>query len=157
RAGPTSRNRARISGAPLRAPASSIGFGGWIRPGGRPCCWHDDRGRRYPSAMNRSALLDAIVVGSGPNGLAAAITLARAGRSVRLIESEATVGGGCRSGELTLPGFVHDICSAVHPLGRSSPFFAQLPLGHYGLNWIEPPVQIAHPLDDGAVLLLRDL
>jgi phytoene dehydrogenase-like protein len=107
--------------------------------------------------MNRSALLDAIVVGSGPNGLAAAITLARADRSVRLVESEATVGGGCRSGELTLPGFVHDICSAVHPLGRSSPFFAQLPLDRYGLAWIEPPVQVAHPLDDGAALLLRDL
>ena len=101
--------------------------------------------------------LDAIVVGGGPNGLAAAIVLARAGHSVQLIEGEATVGGGCRSGELTLPGFIHDLCSAVHPLGRSSPFFSQLPLERHGLRWIEPPVQLAHPLDDGAALLLRDL
>jgi phytoene dehydrogenase-like protein len=107
--------------------------------------------------MTGPAPLDAIVVGSGPNGLAAAITLARAGRSVQVIEGEATVGGGCRSAELTLPGFVHDICSAVHPLGRGSPFFSQLPLDRHGLRWIEPPVPLAHPLDDGAVLLLRDL
>ncbi len=107
--------------------------------------------------MSERGRFDAVVVGSGPNGLAAAIALARAGQSVQLIEGEATVGGGCRSGELTLPGFVHDLCSAVHPLGRNSPFFSQLPLDRHGLRWIEPPVQLAHPLDDGAALLLRDL
>ncbi|HZE74328.1 MAG TPA: NAD(P)/FAD-dependent oxidoreductase [Gemmatimonadales bacterium] len=101
--------------------------------------------------------LDAVVVGGGPNGLAAAVTLAREGRSVRLIEGEPTIGGGCRSVELTLPGFVHDVCSAVHPIGRSSLFFSQLPLERHGLRWIEPDVQLAHPLDDGVALLLRDL
>jgi phytoene dehydrogenase-like protein len=101
--------------------------------------------------------LDAIVVGGGPNGLAAAVTLARSGRSVRLIEAEPTVGGGCRSAELTLPGFIHDICSAVHPIGRSSPFLSQLPLDRHGLRWIQPDVPLAHPLDDGTGLLLRDL
>src|SRR6266508_2403552 len=101
--------------------------------------------------------LDAVVVGGGPNGLAAAIALAREGRSVRVLEAESSVGGGARSAELTLPGFIHDVCSAVHPLGRSSPFFQQLPLDRHGLRWIEPPVQLAHPFDDGAALLLRDL
>jgi phytoene dehydrogenase-like protein len=100
---------------------------------------------------------DAIVVGGGPNGLAAAITLARAGRTVQVIEAEATVGGGARSAELTLPGFIHDVCSAVHPLGRGSPFFSQLPLERHGLRWIEPEAQIAHPLDDGAAIVLRDV
>jgi len=101
--------------------------------------------------------LDAVVVGGGPNGLAAAVALAQARRSVRLIEAEPTVGGGCRSAELTLPGFVHDICSAVHPIGRSSPFLAQLPLERHGLRWIQPAVPLAHPLEDGTGLLLRDL
>jgi phytoene dehydrogenase-like protein len=100
---------------------------------------------------------DAVVVGAGPNGLAAAIALARAGRSVQLIEAEATVGGGCRSAELTLPGFVHDVCSAVYPLGRASPFFSQLPLERHGLRWIEPEAELAHPLDDGAAILARDV
>ncbi len=111
----------------------------------------------YRSSMSEGGRFDAVVVGGGPNGLAAAIALVRAGQSVQLIEGEVTVGGGCRSGEVTLPGFVHDLCSAVHPLGRSSPFFSQLPLERHGLRWIEPPVQLAHPLDDGAALLLRDL
>ncbi len=101
---------------------------------------------------------DAIVVGGGPNGLAAAIVLARAGRSVRLSEARSTVGGGCRSAELTVRGVVHDVCSAVHPLGRSSPLFRELALDRHGLEWIEPPIQLAHPLDDGSTALLcRDL
>jgi phytoene dehydrogenase-like protein len=101
---------------------------------------------------------DAVVVGGGPNGLAAAIVLARASRSVRLFEARDTLGGGCRSSELTLPGVIHDVCSAIHPLGRSSPLFRQLELERHGLTWIEPPIQIAHPLDDGrAALVHRDL
>ena len=98
---------------------------------------------------------DAIVVGAGPNGLAAAIELVRAGRSVLLLEAEEAVGGGARSGELTLPGFVHDICSAIHPLGAGSPFFHALPLVEHGLTWIYPPVQVAHPLGDGTAALLE--
>ena len=92
---------------------------------------------------------DAIVVGSGPNGLAAAITLARAGCRVRVLEANATIGGGARSAELTQPGFVHDLCSAIHPLALGSPFFRTLPLDRHGLEWIQPPVALAHPLDDG--------
>ncbi len=98
---------------------------------------------------------DAVVVGGGPNGLAAAIVLARAGRSVHLYEARDTIGGGCRSAELTLPGVIHDVCSAVHPLGRSSPLFRELALEQHGLEWIEPPIQIAHPLDDGRAALVR--
>ena len=101
---------------------------------------------------------DAVIVGGGPNGLAAAIVLARAGRSVELFEARDTIGGGCRSAELTLPGVVHDVCSAIHPLGRSSPLFRELDLERHGLTWIEPPIQIAHPLDDGrAALVHRDI
>ena len=81
---------------------------------------------------------DAIVVGSGPNGLAAAITLARAGCSVVVYEANATIGGGARSAELTLPGFLHDVCSAVHPLAAGSPFFKTLPLERFGLNGLSP-------------------
>jgi phytoene dehydrogenase-like protein len=103
-------------------------------------------------------MTDAVVVGGGPNGLAAGIVLARAGRSVRVVEARDSVGGGCRSAELTLPGVVHDVCSAVHPLARSSPLFGELDLGRHGLEWLEPPIQLAHPLDDGtAALLHRDV
>lgn len=98
---------------------------------------------------------DAIVVGSGPNGLAAAIELARAGRSVLVREAQPTLGGGLRSAELTLPGFVHDVCSAVHPLAVTTPFFRSLPLHEHGLRWIEPPVQLAHPFDAGPPALLE--
>jgi phytoene dehydrogenase-like protein len=92
---------------------------------------------------------DAVVVGSGPNGLAAAIELARNGRSVVVLEAKETIGGGARTAELTLPGFRHDVCSAIHPTALASPFFRALPLDKYGLQFIEAPHQIAHPLDDG--------
>jgi phytoene dehydrogenase-like protein len=97
---------------------------------------------------------DAVVVGSGPNGLAAAITIARAGRSVLVLEAEPTLGGGVRSAELTLPGFVHDVCSAVHPVGLASPVFRALPLEAHGLHWIEPPAMLAHPRQDGGCSLI---
>ncbi len=98
---------------------------------------------------------DAIVVGSGPNGLAAAITLAQAGLKTVLREAQATVGGGLRSSDLTLPGFTHDVCSAVLPLALTSPFFRTLPLADFGLEWIQPPAALAHPLDDGSAALLE--
>lgn len=98
---------------------------------------------------------DAVVVGAGPNGLAAAIELARNGRSVVVYETADTVGGGTRSAELTLPGFVHDVCSAIHPLAAASPFFRQLPLGSYGLEWIHPSAPLAHPLDDGTAVVVE--
>ena len=101
---------------------------------------------------------DAIVVGAGPNGLAAAIVLAKAGLSVLVLERASTIGGGMRSEELTLPGFHHDVCSAVYPLGAASPLFAALPLAENGLHWIEPPIALAHPFDDAApALLTRDI
>jgi len=101
---------------------------------------------------------DAIVVGSGPNGLAAAITLARAGCSVLVYEANATIGGGARSAELTLPGFLHDVCSAVHPLAAGSPFFKTLALERFGLEWVQPEIPLAHPLDDGsAACLYKDV
>lgn len=97
---------------------------------------------------------DAIVVGSGPNGLAAAITLRQAGLSVLLIEGKNEPGGGMRSAELTLPGFIHDVCSAVHPMAKISPFFNNLPLREHGLELINPLIAAAHPFDDGSVALL---
>lgn len=101
---------------------------------------------------------DAVVVGSGPNGLAAAITLARAGCSVLVCEANTTIGGGARSAELTLSGFLHDVCSAVHPLAVGSPFFKTLPLERFGLEWTQPEIPLAHPLDDGsAACLHRDV
>ena len=98
---------------------------------------------------------DAIVIGSGPNGLSAAIVLAEAARSVLVIEAQKTIGGGARSAELTRPGFLHDVCSAVHPLGIASPFFRTLPLDQHGLEWIQPPSPLAHPLDDGTAAVLH--
>ena len=100
----------------------------------------------------------ACVIGSGPNGLAAAIVLAEAGLSVDIFEAEPTAGGAARTLELTLPGFFHDFGSAVHPLAVGSPFFNRLPLQEYGLQWIHSPAVLAHPFDDGtAITLERDL
>jgi phytoene dehydrogenase-like protein len=101
---------------------------------------------------------NACVIGSGPNGLSAAIVLAQAGWHVEVLEAEPTPGGAARSMELTLPGFVHDFGSAVHPLAAGSPFFSSLPLREYGLEWIRSPAPLAHPLDDGtAIMLEQDL
>jgi phytoene dehydrogenase-like protein len=97
---------------------------------------------------------DAVVVGSGPNGLAAAITLARAGHSVLVREAESSIGGGTRSAALTRPGFTHDVCSAVHPLALGSPFFRQLPLAEHGLTFVHPTIPLAHPFDDGTAAAL---
>jgi phytoene dehydrogenase-like protein len=99
---------------------------------------------------------DAVVVGSGPNGLAAAIRLQQRGLSVLVLEGKDTIGGGARSAALTLPGFAHDVCSAIHPLAAGSPFFKTLPLAAHGLEFIYPPVCAAHPFDDGTVACLRN-
>ncbi|MGN6359615.1 MAG: phytoene desaturase family protein [Thermomicrobiales bacterium] len=103
----------------------------------------------------RSRAYDAVVVGAGPNGLAAAVALAEAGRSVLVLEQDEQPGGGARSAELTLPGFVHDICSTVHPLGVASPFFRRLPLAAYGLRWVQSPAAVAHPFDGGTAAILE--
>jgi phytoene dehydrogenase-like protein len=98
---------------------------------------------------------DAIVVGSGPNGLAAAIHLQQNGLSVLLLEGKDTIGGGLRSAELTLPGYLHDICSAVHPLAAASPFFETLPLANHGLEYIYPAIAAAHPFDNGGAAFIK--
>lgn len=102
-----------------------------------------------------SSPLDAVVVGSGPNGLAAAIALARQGLSVRVFEGHERPGGGARTAERTLPGFHHDVCAAVHPMGLASPFFRELGLERHGLEWIHPEFPLAHPLDDGAAAVME--
>jgi phytoene dehydrogenase-like protein len=102
--------------------------------------------------------MDAIVVGSGPNGLAAAVELQRSGAKVLVLEAADEIGGGTRTEELTLPGFRHDVCSGAHPMGILSPYYSALPLGEHGLEWLKPRASIAHPLDDGpAVLAWADL
>src|SRR5262245_58431225 len=98
---------------------------------------------------------DAVVVGSGPNGLAAAVELARSGASVRVLEGRDEIGGGTRTAPLTLPGFSHDVCSGCHPMGSLSPFFRTLDLEAHGLRWLRPPASVAHPLDDQPAVLLR--
>src|SRR5699024_12001506 len=101
---------------------------------------------------------DCVIIGSGPNGLSAGIALAQKELSVLIIEAADSVGGGTRTDELTLPGFRHDICSAVHPMAYSSPFLKQLPLDKYGLEWVFPEASVAHPLDDEkAVLLVQSI
>lgn len=105
--------------------------------------------------MSKIRAHEAIVIGSGPNGLAAAIKLAQAGIKTTIYEAKNTVGGGTRSAELTLPGFIHDICSAIHPTGIGSPFFRDLPLIEHGLEWIHPQSPLAHPFDDGTAAILE--
>src|SRR4051794_3963906 len=97
-------------------------------------------------------MIDAAIVGSGPNGLSAAIVLAHAGCRVMVFEANDTIGGGARSAELTLPGFVHDTCSAVHPFGIASLFWRTLPLSQHGLEWLQPGVLLAPPFDDGSAV-----
>ncbi|MDB5120026.1 MAG: pys [Sphingobacteriales bacterium] len=97
---------------------------------------------------------DAVVVGSGPNGLSAAITLQKFGLSVLVVEGKETIGGGMRTAELTLPGFKHDVCSAIHPMAIASPFFADLPLNEHGLELVYAPIEAAHPFDDGTAAAL---
>ncbi|MDD1652639.1 MAG: NAD(P)/FAD-dependent oxidoreductase [Methanomicrobiales archaeon] len=105
--------------------------------------------------IDASRSYDAVIVGAGPNGLAAAVKLAQAGLSVAVFESRATVGGGVCTAELTLPGFQHDVFAAVHPLGIASPFLRTLPLAEHGLEWIHSPAPLAHPLDDGTAVILE--
>ena len=101
---------------------------------------------------------EALVIGAGPNGLAAAIELQRNGVSTLVVEAADEIGGGTRSAELTLPGFVHDVCSAVHPMGILSPFYTQLPLEEHGLVWRQGGASVAHPMPDGdAVMIYRSL
>jgi len=107
-----------------------------------------------PNILGIQTNFDAVVVGSGPNGLAAAITLQREGLQVLLLEAKATIGGGMRTAELTLPGFYHDVCSAVHPMGAASPFLRSLPLHEFGLEYLHPEVLAAHPFDDGTAAAL---
>lgn len=97
---------------------------------------------------------DAVIVGSGPNGLAAAVALAQTGAKVLVLERAERLGGGTWTSELTLPGFRHDVCSAVHPMGVLSPFLRTLPLERHGLRWCHPPVSVAHPFEDGPAALL---
>ncbi len=96
-----------------------------------------------------------MVIGSGPNGLSAAVELARGGASVLVLEAAETIGGGTRTTELTLPGYRHDVCSAAHPLGMLSPYLSKLPLADHGLTWIQPPASVAHPLDGEPAVILR--
>ncbi|HXG93257.1 MAG TPA: NAD(P)/FAD-dependent oxidoreductase [Blastocatellia bacterium] len=103
--------------------------------------------------MNQSEY-DAVVVGAGPNGLSAAIELARAGLRICLIEAKETVGGGARSAELTELGFIHDVCSTIHPMGFASPFFRSLNLERWGVEWVHAEAALAHPFDDGTAALL---
>ena len=103
-------------------------------------------------------MADVVVVGAGPNGLAAAVVLASAGLSVEVIEAAETIGGGARTAELTLPGFRHDVCSAVHPMAMASPFFRAFDLARHGVEMLQPEVAYAQPLDGGrAGLAWRDL
>src|SRR5262245_18504598 len=111
-------------------------------------------GQRTESRGSRSEY-DAVIIGSGPNGMAAAVTLAREGLATLVIEASRTIGGGTRTAALTLPGFLHDVCSAVHPFAAASPFLKALPLAEHGLALIHPLAPLAHPLDDDRTAMLE--
>ena len=121
----------------------------------RTCLPADTPWQYAVGEMPSSTSYDAVVVGAGPNGLSAAIVLAQAGKSVLVVEAKETVGGGMRSAALTLPGFVHDVCSTAYPLGAGSPFFNSLPLAEHGLEWVHPTAPVTHPLDDGTTAVLH--
>lgn len=111
-----------------------------------------------PSFSPKSSSYDAVIIGSGPNGFSAGITLARSGLKVLMVEARDTIGGGMRTQELTLPGFHHDVCSAVHPMGLASPFFKSVPLHKFGVEWCHPEVLLGHPLDDGSAgIMFKDV
>src|SRR5688572_31780767 len=97
---------------------------------------------------------DAVIVGAGPNGLTAAVILARAGLTVEVLEAAESIGGGCRTESLTLPGFRHDVCAAIHPMGIVSPIFRALRLQEYGVEWASAELPLVHPLEDGRVAVL---
>lgn len=105
--------------------------------------------------MTKNSKYDAVIVGAGPNGLAAALRLAQQGARVQVIEAGETIGGGTRTKALTLKGYLHDVCSAIHPLGVASPYLRQLPLDQFGLEWIYPEIPLAHPLDNGEAVLVH--
>lgn len=141
---------------PANTGAKEIGSG----PGGLaaviPANTGEEENRSRPKGVAAATPANsALVIGSGPNGLAAAILLARAGRKVTVHEASAAIGGGARSEGLTLPGFVHDVCSAVHPMAICSPCFEQFPLSRHGLEWIQPDAPLAHALDDGTAVVLE--
>ena len=123
--------------------------------GGHPLPGRGRRGRRSTVTVSGAPALDAIVVGAGPNGLAAALTLARAGRSVRVYEAASTIGGGTRTEELTLPGFRHDVCSTIVPLALASPFFRTIDWAAHGVELVHPDAPVAHALDDGRAVVLE--
>src|SRR5205823_7774978 len=106
---------------------------------------------------HRPQLREAYVIGSGPNGLTAAIVLAQAGVRTTVLEAATGIGGAARSAELTRPGFLHDVGSAVHPMAAASPAFVSFPLQEHGLRWIQPPIPVAHPLEEGSSILCRSL
>src|SRR3982750_1445137 len=108
-----------------------------------------------PAIATSRPRYDAVIVGAGPNGLSAAIALAREGLQTLVIEGHARPGGGMRTAALTAPGFLHDVCSTVHPLGMASPWFRSLALEELGVSWIQPPAPLAHVLGDGRVLTLE--
>jgi phytoene dehydrogenase-like protein len=143
------------------ASAGAESGGAWETCGIRACCAPGPARRRLrcdgaaPRTHRLASMPDAIVVGSGPNGLAAAVALAQAGLGVEVLEAAETPGGGTRSAELTLPGFVHDVCSAIHPLAVASPFLRTLPLAEHGVEWVHSPAALAHPFDDGPAVLLE--